>query len=50
MEEVKCQTQLAFGLSYFSKTDYEKIAALQDETGKTLNGWIRSQKNIRLIN
>ncbi len=44
LEEIKCQTMLAFDLNYLNKGNYDKLSELEDETGKVLHGWIQSQK------
>jgi four helix bundle protein len=46
LEEVKCQTMLAYDLGYFKLQIYEELAHLQNETGKVLCGWIYSQKKL----
>ena len=44
LEEVKCQTMLCVDLGYFNKDQYKKIELLENESGKTLNGWINTQR------
>lgn len=44
LEEVKCQTMLCADLGYLSRDQYSEIESLENETGKTLNGWINSQR------
>jgi len=43
LEEVKCQSMLAFDLGYLRTDQYEAICELENETGRILNGWIRCQ-------
>lgn len=44
LDEVKYQMLLARDLKYISVDEYNTFVALADEVGKTLNGWIKSQK------
>jgi four helix bundle protein len=44
LEELKCQSMLALDLGYFSPENYATINKLEDDTGKVLYGWIKSQK------
>ena len=43
LEEIKCQTMLAKDLGYLKEVDYSQLRDMQDEVGKLLNGWIKSQ-------
>ncbi len=42
LEEVKCQSLLSKDLGYMSQTEYLQLEELENDTGKLLNGWIRS--------
>lgn len=44
LEELKCQSRLSRDLNYFSESEYGEIKDMQNESGKLLNGWIKSQK------
>jgi four helix bundle protein len=44
LEEIKCQSLLAKDLGYFDEKAYDEVDKLSIECGKTLNGWINSQK------
>lgn len=44
LEELKYQTLLAFDLGYIKDSQYKKLSELQDEIGRMLNGWKKSQK------
>lgn len=46
LEEVKCQTMLAYDLGYLDDRAFGEIEHLQNETGKVLCGWIKSQKSL----
>jgi four helix bundle protein len=46
LEELKCQTMLAHDLGYLDNGTFETIEHLQNETGKVLCGWIKSQKSL----
>ncbi|MFH1457177.1 MAG: four helix bundle protein [Patescibacteria group bacterium] len=43
LEELKYQTLLCYDLKYFNKNQYNYLINLEDEVGKTLWGWIKSQ-------
>jgi len=43
LEEVKCQTMLAHDLNYLSSDLYQEICKIEDESGRVLRGWIKSQ-------
>jgi len=43
LEELKCQTMLAFDLHYIDEQMYKELSALEDETGRLLYGWIHAQ-------
>ena len=44
LEEVKCQSLLSNDLKYITQIQYSELEKLQDETGRVLDGWIKSQK------
>ncbi len=44
LEELKYQTLLARDLEYIKNDQYEKLSILEDEIGKMLHGWKKSQK------
>lgn len=44
LEELKYQTLLSYDLKYINEQDYLKLINLCEETGKMLNGWIKSIK------
>lgn len=44
LEEVKCENLLGFDLGYYSSKEYAELSELENEAGRTLNGWMRSQK------
>ena len=44
LEEVKCQSLLSSDLKYINQIQYAEIEQLQDETGRVLDGWIKSQQ------
>lgn len=44
LEEVKYQLFLAKDLHYITPQAYAEIADLADETGRILDGWIKSQR------
>ncbi len=46
LEELKCQTMLAHDLGYLDGAAFIAIEHLQNETGKVLCGWIKSQKGL----
>ncbi|NMC51550.1 four helix bundle protein [Candidatus Kuenenbacteria bacterium] len=43
LEELKYHTLLCFDLEYFSQKQYQYLSTLEDEVGKILKGWIKSQ-------
>jgi len=45
LEEVKYYLILGEDLDYLTRSQYEKLFALAEETSKTLNGWKKSQNN-----
>lgn len=45
LEETKYHLILSKDLGYISSNEYEEVLKLADECGKTLHGWIKSQKN-----
>lgn len=44
LEEVKCQTLLAYDLGYLPKADFSRLSSMEDEVGRILCGWIHAQK------
>jgi four helix bundle protein len=46
LEELKCQTMLAHDLGYLDDKAFGVMEHLQNETGKVLCGWIKSQKSL----
>ena len=44
LEEVKCQSLLSRDLNYFNNEQYKQLSALENESGKLLNGWIKSHE------
>ena len=48
LEEVKCQTLLSHDLTYFTSEQFKELVFLEEESGRVLNGWIRSQSLQRL--
>jgi four helix bundle protein len=46
LEELKCQSMLAHDLGYLDDKIFGAIEHLQNETGKVLCGWIKSQKSL----
>ncbi|MBN1325455.1 four helix bundle protein [Candidatus Falkowbacteria bacterium] len=44
LEELKYQILLSYELNYISEDEYNGLMNLAEETGKLLNGWIKSVK------
>jgi len=44
LEELKYQTLLCKDLNYFTTKQYNYLFNLEEEVGRTLRGWINSQK------
>jgi len=48
LEELKYHTLLCLNLEYFTQKQYDYLFSLEEEVGKILKGWIKSQiKNKR---
>ena len=45
LEEIKCQLAISYDLNYINKEEYADTSNLCCECGKTLNGWMKSQKS-----
>lgn len=46
LEEIKCQTMLSYDQDYFNQKEFENIGDLTKECGRTLNGWMNSQREL----
>ena len=44
LEELKYQLLLARDLGYLAQSDFNFVNSLAEETGRTLNGWLKSQR------
>ncbi|NMB48621.1 four helix bundle protein [Candidatus Kuenenbacteria bacterium] len=43
LEELKYHTLLCFDRGYFNQQQYQYLSVLEDEVGRVLKGWIKSQ-------